>query len=511
MKCEFSGCNLGSYNPTEEDIANNNKKCILHCDKSDRMRQNISASMEIAFKYAFLEHIKIIQKESEAFGVDEQSLTLRGIHFPVNYKKGLQVYNYLDLIVGVFEKIHFQNCHFYMQSDGEFNLGEIAVLFEDCDFHGGSWYLYNYDLYDEYVPSIYIRCNFNINVRSSENTLKNSQFTFCNFYKKLNIMGCNIQASLFVENNFYSNNAEKLIIEDIVFLNCVFDDRLDINYFNIESICIKECLLKKKFNFKKNYVNSMIVDDSNFLGIVDFHGSEFDNNLDVGKSVFEDITVFEECGFGENKKKNEESFRTIFKHVTFHKLSIFREAIFYAGIDLSSSNFYSNVNFLNIKIIQKNDKTNRETYRLIKHNFDNVGNYIEANKYFAREMNAYRKEIKGKKSAKEERFVFWVNNHLSNYGQSFFKPLFWFLFIACITTIIDSAFGCYQCELAFNPTLINLWHIIASLFTNIPIFSHIVGVASYQYTSYIFTILYSIIYGLLTWQIIVAIKRKVKR
>ena len=145
MTCEVSGCNLDCYNPSEDDvftIYKDNPKCILHCDKSNRMEQNKSTSMEEVFKEALSKYV------NSSVIDDSQSLILQDIHFLVNYKKGLQVYNYLDLIVGVFKEIQFVDCHFYMQSGGEFNLGEIAVLFVDCKFYGDSWYLYNYDLYD---------------------------------------------------------------------------------------------------------------------------------------------------------------------------------------------------------------------------------------------------------------------------------------------------------------------------------------------------------------------------
>lgn len=45
------------------------------------------------------------------------------------------------------------------------------------------------------------------------------------------------------------------------------------------------------------------------------------------------------------------------------------------------------------------ERTDRETFRIIKHSFDAVGNHIEANKYFAHEMQACRRELR--KDAKE--------------------------------------------------------------------------------------------------------------
>ena len=67
--------------------------------------------------------------------------------------------------------------------------------------------------------------------------------------------------------------------------------------------------------------------------------------------------------------------------------------------------------------------TDRDTFRRIKYSFDQIGNHIEANKYFKDEMEKYRLELKEKKGHFWEKFVFWVNKFTSDYGQSYARPI----------------------------------------------------------------------------------------
>lgn len=78
---------------------------------------------------------------------------------------------------------------------------------------------------------------------------------------------------------------------------------------------------------------------------------------------------------------------------------IFRNAKFHKGVDLSKSNFnyVAGANFLGCEIEdnKKEKVTNRETFRVIKHCFDSIGNHLEANKFFAEEMKAKKRELMG--------------------------------------------------------------------------------------------------------------------
>ena len=89
-------------------------------------------------------------------------------------------------------------------------------------------------------------------------------------------------------------------------------------------------------------------------------------------------------------------------------------------MDFENSNLKEQPNFLKTDISSKN--TNRETFRIIKHSFDTSGNKIEANRFFVKEMQAYRKEVSKEKKC-SERFIFFMNGFLSEFGGSYFKPI----------------------------------------------------------------------------------------
>ncbi|WP_404419571.1 hypothetical protein [Marinospirillum sp.] len=86
--------------------------------------------------------------------------------------------------------------------------------------------------------------------------------------------------------------------------------------------------------------------------------------------------------------------RATFEYVTFHTHATFRGAKFLGGLDLDRANFSDEANFLGVDVDGGDvSKTTRETYRLIKHSFDSIGNHLEANKFFAKEMDKYHKEL----------------------------------------------------------------------------------------------------------------------
>ena len=82
---------------------------------------------------------------------------------------------------------------------------------------------------------------------------------------------------------------------------------------------------------------------------------------------------------------------------------------------------------------------NRDIFRLLKLVNDKQGNIIEANKFYSAEMKAYKKELKDKnnKSLWQDRVIFWLNEKVSNFSQSWILPLGWFFTIGLILYIFS--------------------------------------------------------------------------
>ena len=135
----------------------------------------------------------------------------------------------------------------------------------------------------------------------------------------------------------------------------------------------------------------MNIYNSNFEKLVDFHGTH-SSSLQVMKSIFSDFCALENCKFGIEGK--EEKDGASFAYTTFLNFITFRDSEFFYGLNLSHSNFTQSPNFSNSKINEAN--TNRETFRIIKHAHDSIGNSLEANESFVLEMKKYKEELKKK-------------------------------------------------------------------------------------------------------------------
>ena len=136
--------------------------------------------------------------------------------------------------------------------------------------------------------------------------------------------------------------------------------------------------------------------------------------------------------------KNTEEYQAKFIYTTFMSFSNFRGTKFLSGLDFENANLKEQPNFLKTDISPKN--TNRETFRIVKHSFDHVGNKIEANKFYSEEMNAYRREMKGKFKP-SERFIFCMNNFISEFGASYLKPILLLIILFEVYIILLSYYG----------------------------------------------------------------------
>ncbi|WP_440681982.1 pentapeptide repeat-containing protein [Cysteiniphilum halobium] len=506
--CSIEGCRLGIYRPEEtniKDVYADNDKCILHCDKSHRMKCNRSTNMEVEFKEA-------LKKHAEVFSKDKTHLTLCGIHFPENYEKWEPAYEYTS-ILKQYQLIQFMKCHFYT---GELKLDNVAVLFDQCSFHS-YWDLENYypfitvdDHNYERLPHIYQQCTFEGAVTNGlAKQLDHTQFLNCNFEKALEIGTCIIKEPLFAVNATIdiSPKESEQKIKSLKFTDCEFQSVLEINNCEIfENIELENCKCKSTFDFQNNDIKGdLLIEGCHFDKTADLSESDFKGGVNIGNTVFNAVSIFEGCQFNSSK------CITNFGHVSFKEQVIFRNAKFLAGLDLSTANFYASANFLGSEIekgFPKNKKTNRETFRLIKHNFDSIGNQLEANKYFAEEMRKKKEELSETKSSCSEKLVFFLNDKISKFGQSYIRP---------ITLLVASMLLFYLVTtpsileyLKLIPYLPSVVHFLNDVFKQVPILSHVLGAKADDSLTFIRLVSY-IWYSVLVWQIIVAVKRHVRR
>ena len=330
--------------------------------------------------------------------------------------------------------------------------------------------------------------------------------------------------------------------------------------FSVNSLIIKETKFNKKFELKNCNVTNINFEDSNIKGIFDVYKSFF-IKARFFKSIFEEFAAFEYVVFGDGFIIN----KTDFIYVTFKDFSNFRDTNFQSGLNFSRANLKQEPNFLNVEV--NTEYTDRETLRIIKNSFEKVNNKIEANKFFISEMKYYKINIKNDIVDKipffyraktillviilaitlfifikmwmaslaillllfiftliacifldgfSSYFVLCANYYISRFGESYIQPLMIFL---CSIGIYTYILGVHEDIFSEEPIpqyVISLrkfvtqdWFISLSEFlnncaANVPLFSKVLEKKSgIEFIS----IMFFIWFGILTWQIIIAVKR----
>jgi len=244
-----------------------------------------------------------------------------------------------------------------------------------------------------------------------------------------------------------SNNSffhkEKMIFElKVIFKNCIFFEEANFQKIRFKKgLSFENCIFEKGLNFKDIIfqINSKVriqncskitnanFENTTFKDLADFYGSTFQGSLNFERTNFENISVFTKVNFKEDVD---------FKYTTFGRLAQFKETIFEKKLNLEDTIIKEEINFLKVKT--SNDENlkvenieNRETARIIKHSFEKQDNIIEANKYYALEMEKKEKELTLKKHFFEW-IIFKFHKIFSNHSQDWFLVLLWIISISYI-------------------------------------------------------------------------------
>lgn len=420
------------------------------------------------------------------------------IYFPNTDNRDVPNYEYILEKLG---KIHFNYCSFYITS---LDLENIECFFQDCNFYE-NWSLKNFKVSQELDDfEVYQACTFYedvsaFNGEKNRYILDNVQFNGCTFKKELTFENINALKPIFKDWNEFNSNINGLNIN-----NCSFENKFILKNYTIENLFLKNTIFKGKFEFTNNTVTVMDVDNCNFEKLAEFYGSIF-NQFKIFKSIFTDYTGFEKCEFGiDNNMK--ESHVANFQYVTFLSFINFRNTKFKSGLMFEDTNLKEYPNFLNSDIEFEN--TSKETYRIIKYSFDKLGNHIEANKYFAKEMKKYKNELSKNCNLSQEKFIFWFNETISNYGQDYFKPTLLLFISSFLYTLLILLSGNIEFKnwLKEHDLVLSIIKFLNSWFSSIIIFNKVLP----KNLEFI-TVLFAIFQSTLIWHILVAVRRHAKR
>lgn len=541
--------NICTHQNCDLKLHKNLDKCVLHCHKNDYNTDRNSGLLSEFYKelkeYILNEIFKDGDLVSEEFGesftnyevrqslnsdyivnkkyLDDKNysdirvkallalssiqIIFSNIHFPKRDSR--DIFDYLK-ILNLFGQIHFDYCEFYLSS---LDLKGTELFFQDCTFHR-RWSLQDYNVLENVDDVIYQTCIFKDEVSNyspDENKkyykIKSNQFDYtCKFEKSLNLRNIKFDGLLFstAQGNFLE---EKLRIKEVKIEDSIFNSKVIINRFEIDSLIIKNTIFQNKFEFKENDIQRFDIDNSNFKKLTDFYASKFEE-FRVFKSIFDDFVGFEKCEFG-SKNIIDEKYIANFTYATFLNFINFRNTTFYSGLNIENTNLKESPNFL--KSIIESKHTNRETIRVIKHSFEKIGNTIEGNKYFSKEMKKYKEELQNKswKNHFQEKIVFYTNYFISDFGQNYIKPIFLIVVVSILHYFILLGYEnnlLYKIYEPVNQTLNTLSNFLNSIAKNILPFKSLLK-EGMEFLSLLFGIAYSI----LIWLTIVAVKMHTRR
>jgi uncharacterized protein YjbI with pentapeptide repeats len=440
--------------------------------------------------------------------INRKELHLHNIHFPGG-AKGKEILSSLEC----FRTIRFTQCVF---SVNKIPLSSPRISFFDCRF------VSEYEVVEmklrkdfSYDDCLYQKCVFEKEVvcvgedQKERKIISNPLFSGCIFSEVIQLKGLELNGYLFDGDARYPTVIKKIIADDCVFHGATYLNDMDL----VGLVKFASCIFKGKFEFKNNIVRELSVENCNFEKMADFYGSNiFEMNLT--KSIFSKFAGFENCIFGllcirgssgQLVPRNKPIGKTvILRFVTFLEFASFRGAKFNGGLDVEKINTMETPNFHNIEL--SFEGSNRETFRAIKHALDNHGGHIEANSFFAFEMKKYKKEMVGRWP---DRLVYSASKVFSNFGQCYICAVSWIavLSMAFYLLTIAQAHNClYKIYPKYNPLISKFSDFLNGWASGFLPFKQFLR-PGMEFVSLIF----SILFGVLIWQVIVSMKRLIKR
>lgn len=226
------------------------------------------------------------------------------------------------------------------------------------------------------------------------------------------------------------------------FNNKIFDDKIEFEKL-IKFIKDKESeLYFENCDFCINFDISL----NKSIKSLSINNCEFNGEFSIKNVEFKGLTSFIDSEFMETVKLD---------NVSFEKFVSFRKSSFKNGLNLENINIEQGMNFFGVKGLEdKNsqEKTTRETYRIIKYQLQKVGNIIDANKYHSLELNKRRKEVCSESCFFNKSFldciVLTIHKITSNHSMNWIYVLFWIVIVGLITNALIH--GTYDIQTWFS-------------------------------------------------------------
>jgi hypothetical protein len=357
------------------EVFENSDKCILHCEKDDWNKYKETKEGREFWEKILSEKIK---KDDYNFSY---------IIFPYFY----------------FEKIEKKDNNFYTLDSFNFFEKDKEYVFEkDVNFNNA--------VFTSYINFNHLKFKENVTFNEAK-FLNNIHLNNTIFEKEVSFSGATFEKSAIFNSLECKGvlNLEKVIIKEKFHL-----------------MRLKNQNLKVSFDDAEFYEKSRIEIFDSDVGILSLQGI-FNSSE---KIVFNRLTVNKEFRLHDMNLNNLE---VLYLNVSNAKIDLFN--VLFEKAIVSNINLGENIENRFTYYGDKENYFTRDIMRQFKHLFEQSGNIIEANKFYALEMKEREKELeenikKGKNIF--EWLVFKIHGISSNHSQDWVLSIFWILNISIL-------------------------------------------------------------------------------
>lgn len=281
-------------------------------------------------------------------------------------------------------------------------------------------------------------CNIKVQVldtKIDELYLLKKNFYNCKF-ENLSLLSGEIQT---VQIDLYNASIDLFQISIFEILDSEAN-KIELKNCEINKIIIQDAIFKRDFTIYNTKINTITIKNVDFEALSEFNEVTFQEEFDFREITYKGFTLFDKCIF--NTKAE-------FEYIIFEKFTSFRGSTFNKGLNLDYTSGDKEINFFGINGLESKESrenTSRETYRIIKYNFENIGNKIEANEYLTLELEKHRSDIWNRPDFSLQllrdgtvTFFHWIS---SNHSSNWFLALVWIFIVSFVTNVwLDHAFS----------------------------------------------------------------------
>lgn len=406
----------------------------------------------------------------------------------------------------------FENLKLVCFSQCEFHLNilprlHVGFQFKNCRI------LCAFEVPEEpatYVDALFVDCEFSKEVRlfGEGRSVASWGYSLARIFRNCQLKSLVVENTWLQTKLFENTSSHSVALDSLVIRDCIFDAELSLSGFDVNVLQICNAKFKRKIILKAGSFQSFTAESSQFKSMVDCEGARF-GRMAIERCRFFDVLSLESVKYAceaSSSEEDEESYVS-FKFCAFDKMINFRNVFFEIPLDLRHTNRKELPTFIGAYFTRSSrKKTDRETFRIIKHSFEAVGNQVEANQYFAMEMEAYRKELKGCPGRLSERFLLACNGLMSGHGQSYVRPVFLIVLLMFVFQLVR--YGSEQnWLLRLCPQAEPYVQVANGWARSLIVFQPLMKTEGLELVSLLFGLLFSI----LIWQTLSAIRRHTRK